>query len=141
MRARAHAYASCRRYCAQGLSPRARPAPLRSRANAPCPAAPPRRYLRDAANSTGLALIDNSYDALRCARPVLHPAWAPRTALNDIAVCVLSGAARFEPVALAGLLGARARVWWGARAGVQPRLLAAYDGQQQLARLCLLRTM
>lgn len=59
------------------------------------------RYLRNAANTSVNAIIDNSFDRARCVKPVIHPQWVPDTALNDLAICFFDGTSRFEPVRLA----------------------------------------
>ncbi|GBF87850.1 hypothetical protein Rsub_00562 [Raphidocelis subcapitata] len=60
------------------------------------------RYFRSAANGTSLGGgLRNDFDSLRCVRPVVHLDWTPRVARNDVALCALDGASRFDPVALA----------------------------------------
>lgn len=60
----------------------------------------PQRFLLNGANTSFGALIDNSYDAMRCTQTVIHPDWTPRVALNDLAMCIMDRSSRFQPVEL-----------------------------------------
>ena len=82
------------------------------------------RYLRNGANSSMGAALDNSFDRARCTTSLVHPSWSPSVARNDLALCFFQGASRFKPVAIAqGARGAACFVWegfalisWAARA-------------------------
>eukprot|EP00882_Tetradesmus_deserticola_P025014 GHRQ01027416.1.p3 GENE.GHRQ01027416.1~~GHRQ01027416.1.p3 ORF type:complete len:104 (+),score=16.97 GHRQ01027416.1:277-588(+) len=54
------------------------------------------RYYLDGANTTY-----NSYDRIRCTKSMVHPGWSAQHGRNDISLCFLASASRFEPVTLA----------------------------------------